>query len=148
MPMAKEELRLFCLDTHIWIWLMNGDEKFKTAKWQKLFSSAKGATTFFIPAISVWEVGMLVSKKKIEISYSPLEWVYRGLQARGMQLVELSPEIALESCEIDKLALTDPADRIIVTTAKSLGAILLTADQQMVQYSRRNKINVIDAAKR
>ena len=145
--MPKGENKLFCLDTHVWIWLMNGDAKLKATKWQKFFMSSKNSATFFISAISIWEIGMLVAKKRIEINFSPLEWAYRGLQAPGMQLAELSPEIALESCDINKSNLADPADRIIVSTAKQLGAVLLTVDQQIIRYSKEINLEIMDISK-
>ena len=67
------------LDTHVWIWLMNGDETLsKLARKEIELAWGKGALG--ISAISVWEVGMLEKKQRIILNKPCLEWVKQALQ--------------------------------------------------------------------
>lgn len=135
---------LFLLDTHIWIWLINGDPKAGSPAFLKLIrQEVNRLSRIRVSVISVWEVGMLEQKRRIILPFSVLEWVQKALRAPGISLASLTPEIAIESTRLLGEFHGDPADRILVATAKSLGATLVTQDSNILSYSKKHALNVI-----
>jgi PIN domain nuclease of toxin-antitoxin system len=60
----------------------------------------------------------------------------------GLELVPLTPEIALDSSRLPAVFHGDPADRIIVATARSMAARLLTRDQRLAEYGRHRHVAI------
>jgi len=96
-----------------------------------------------ISAISLWEVAMLVSKGRIVFSENTMEWLNHASSAPGLSICPLSPEIAYESTVLPGDFHGDPADRMIVATARVLNATLLTFDKEIVKYSQKGYLNII-----
>jgi PIN domain nuclease of toxin-antitoxin system len=134
---------LVLLDTHAWIWLINGDEKLRLSPALPLIEKATQFSNILISAISVWEVSMLEAKGRISFSMECLDWMKQALAAPGISLVPITPEIAVLSSRLPGEFHGDPADRIIVATALELSANLVTKDTKILRYSESNPLNVI-----
>jgi len=130
------------LDTHVWIWVMEGVKKELSRATVALIEAAGGRAELAVSAISVWEVAMLEAKRRITLSRPVDEWVSAALKAPGMRLVELTPEIALESTRLPGGPHGDPADRIILATTRVLGATLVTCDDQILEYASDGHVRV------
>jgi PIN domain nuclease of toxin-antitoxin system len=137
--------RPLLLDTHIWIWVLEGavPEIGHAAQNQMTESGAMGRV--LVSAISVWEVGMLEAKGRVRFSLEIGEWVRRALTAPGVRLAPLTPEIALDSTRLPEPVHGDPADRILIATARRMGATLVTRDTKIIDYGRQGLLTVIDA---
>jgi PIN domain nuclease of toxin-antitoxin system len=98
--------------------------------------------SLLVSAISVWELGMLEAKGRIRLKPSCEEWVKEALAAPGLALAPITPEIALESSRLPGLFHGDPADRIIVATARRTGAQLMTRDRELIQYGRKGHLAI------
>jgi PIN domain nuclease of toxin-antitoxin system len=131
------------LDTHFWIWLQNGEPGVFTAPIRRAIETAAARGKLYLSVISVWEVALLVSKGRIELSLSVGLWVRQALAIQGLVVAPLTPEIAIESCTLPAPFHGDPADRIIVATARNTGARLLTRDQKIVEYCRKRHIPLL-----
>lgn len=136
------------LDTHVWIWLITGDERIMKAGYLSVIEQAAQKHAVHIPAICAWEVAMLAAKRRIILSESTLEWIRHALSAPGLMLCPLTPEIACESAGLPGDFHGDPADRLIVASARILNAPLVTFDQKIAQYAREGYINVVDPRER
>jgi PIN domain nuclease of toxin-antitoxin system len=86
----------------------------------------------WIAAISCWELAKLVEKGRIGFSIPTLTWIQRSLQENTIQLVELTPEIAVESTQLKGMH-ADPADQIIAATSRVTGMPLVTSDNRLRQ---------------
>jgi len=139
--MIKKTGPLYILDTHIWIWLINGEKNIRSSRFLKTISQKNSELN--VSVISVWEVGMLEAKGRIVLPFSCLEWVHRALKAPGILLTPLTPEIAIESSRLPGDFHGDPADRIIVATTRSLGATLVTKDKNILTYAKKQGIPTI-----
>ena len=128
------------LDTHYWIWLQAGAEDRIAAKVLDALRSAAARGDLLLSVISVWEVGMLESKGRIQLDRPCEEWVREALTLRGLTLAPLTPEIAVESTRLPGKFHLDPADRIIVATARRLSARLLTRDERLLAYGRERHV--------
>ena len=101
------------------------------------------ARTIFVSEISGWEVVMLVSKNRLVVSGATLDWLKDGYAAPGIQPHRLSPEVVTESALLPDNFHGDPADRIIVATARLLNAELVTMDKAIISYGKKGHVKVI-----
>ena len=124
------------LDTHYWIWMQLGDASHFTDRMLTAVRQAAANGSLLVSAISVWELGMLEAKGRIRLKSSCEEWVREALATPGLALAPLTPEIALESSRLPGPFNGDPR-RIIVATARRMGARLMTRDKQLIQCARK-----------
>lgn len=142
--MSKEP-KTFLLDTHVWIWLVNGERRIQKGSLFRLMRGGSSALDIRVSVLSVWEVGMLEAKGRIELPFSCLEWVQRALRAPGVSLAPLTAEIAVASSRLPGGFHGDPVDRILIATARSLGAALVTQDSHILSYSKQHHLPVFSA---
>lgn len=135
--------RSFLLDTHVWIWLLNGEEPLASSEARHPIEAAVGTADIRVSVISVWEVGMLEAKGRITFPLSCEMWVNRALSAPGIAPAHLTPEIALASSRLPGSLHGDPADRIIVATARQLGATLVTRDRKIIAYGGEGHVSIL-----
>jgi PIN domain nuclease of toxin-antitoxin system len=122
------------LDTHIWLWLAAGTEPLSRPA-RDAIAVAAGGGTLRVAAMSVWEIAMLASRNRIVLGKPTAEWVEEALSAPGLALEPLSPMIAIESCQLPAGFRSDPADHLIVATARMTGATLMTRDRRILGYA-------------
>ena len=123
---------MILLDTHIWIWLVQGDPRL-TQQHQNYLSEYE-TEGLGVSIYSCWEIAKLVEYNRLTLPYSLEDWFDRAFAYPGIQLIELTLPIAIESTRLVEFH-KDPADQIIVATAKVLGISLLTADEKILKYS-------------
>jgi PIN domain nuclease of toxin-antitoxin system len=136
------------LDTHVWIWLMEGLESELSAATVRAIEEAGSRGELALAAISVWELGMLEARGRITLSRSIDEWVRAALTAPGLRLVDPSPEIAVESTRLPGNPHGDPADRMIIATTRVLGGTLITCNDQILAYGTGGHLSVRDGKSR
>lgn len=135
---------MLVLDTHIWIWLMAGDHKIIDSGYLSHIKKAIKSSSIKIPAISLWEVSMLNMKGRISLTENILDWLKKALTPPGISLSPLTPEIAADSVNLPDTFNGDPADRIIVSTARTLNAELLTFDKKILNYASKGHVKAIN----
>jgi len=140
--MSKLE-RGILLDTHTWIWLFQGSKELSENAIIKINQAGSNGKVF-ISAISVWELSMLVAKCRVTLSNPIHQWVENSLSQPGVNLSLLTPEIAIESSFLPGECHGDPADRIIVATARINDLILLTRDRQILQYGSEGYVYCLE----
>lgn len=140
MPRVKSKFLL--LDTHVWVWLMNTDDRLNRRQYQKTIEEYSTQSAVRVSAISIWEVGMLVAKARLSLSKNVHQWVQESLTAKGISLEALSVDVLLESASMEDVH-GDPADRMILATARNINAMVMTADKEMIAYCNRHDLNVI-----
>jgi PIN domain nuclease of toxin-antitoxin system len=132
------------LDTHVWLWFTEGSGEIKADLRKRVANQLKDGAVL-IPTICVWEIGMLCQKKRLNLSKPIEDWVKHVLSQPGVSFVPLSQEIALEATNLPGEFHRDPADCIIVATARVEGASLLTRDRRIIAYGKSGHVNVISA---
>lgn len=140
-PMNKSPGLL--LDTHIWVWLINGDKRLSKRTLELIDQAAK-ENSLFISAISLWEMSMLVAKERILLDMPVLDWILKSLKAPGINLIHLSPKLAVESCYLPGVFHGDPADRIIVATARVEELTLVSSNQKILDFSKDHYVKVLE----
>lgn len=121
------------LDTHAWIWWVSNPE-FLSEKAKQIIDEAVANRNVLISTISTWEVAMLVSRGRLKLTMPPDDWVAASEALPFFDFVPVSNSIALKSVQLPGVLHNDPADRIIIATAISLGAVLVTKDEKIRNY--------------
>jgi len=137
---------LLLLDTHALIWLSDGNRKLGERS-KAAIRQAYGEDRAMIAAITPWEIALLVSKGRVTLSQDVMDWMDTALAVPGVRLMPLEPKIAVESTRLPFDMHPDPADRILVATARHLGATLVTADQKLLALAKKGCLHAMDAAK-
>ncbi len=140
MPSGSGPLAPLLIDTHYWLWLQFGIRERLTAQNLEIITKAADEGNLFLSVMSVWEVAMLESKGRIQLYKDCAQWVEEALSMPGLRLAPISPGIAVESTRLPGSFHGDPADRIIVATARTMGARLLTSDKNIRTYGRQHHV--------
>lgn len=144
MPICKQlKNHKLVLDTHIWIWLLNGEKIFNKIFLDEI-KKRTNQGTIYLAAISLWEVSMLVEKRKIELEIDCLDWINQSLEGGEFKILALSPEVAVQSCRLGENIHGDPADRMIIASASASNAVLITHDRKILQYGESATLLVYD----
>lgn len=125
---------MIILDTHIWIWWIHNDsqltDEFRTII-QDNEDKGLGVSIF-----SCWEVAKLVELKRLILHCPLAEWMETAVNYPGVEILNLTPEILIESTQLPGKFHRDPADQIIVATARIHDCSLLTMDEKILNYSQ------------
>ncbi len=123
---------MIVLDTHVWVWWVHGDEQLAENQVRAIQSNEDDIIG--VSAISCWEVAKLVERGRLELSTPVEKWIEQALGYPGIRLLELSPEISIESTRLPGEFHRDPADQIIVATARIYDCPLVTSDGRIIEY--------------
>jgi PIN domain nuclease of toxin-antitoxin system len=132
------------LDTHVWIWISEDLTARLSTSCIEAVRLARHQDRLLVSAISVWEVANLEAKKRITLSANFQDWVNLG-RGQNIDFVDLTPEIAIDSTRLPEGFHADPADRILIATARNRNAALVTADRAILKYARSNHVRALDA---
>lgn len=132
--------RPILLDTCAALWLVDGllDEKAS----RKIQEAVSADVQILVSPITAWEVGMLISKKRLTMSLPVLAWFNR-LTELGVVRAELSPEVLVASTELRTDELRDPADLIIAATARAFNYRLMTRDRPLLAFAASGQVSAI-----
>jgi len=123
----------YLLDTHTWIWWHMHPQNL-SRKVKILIGNTSRYDELLLSAISPWEFSKLLEKRRIGISCDPEDWINAALDLPKLRLVHLSPILAYRSTILPQPFHDDPADQIIVATAREENATILTKDQSILKY--------------
>lgn len=135
---------LIVIDTHILIWAMQDDQRLG-GRARKLVDETTRRSRILISAITPWEIAMLAEKGRIALGEDVGRWLDTALALPGLQLAPIEPSIAVDSVRLPGAFHADPADRIIVATARFHRVPLLTADRAILDYGERGHVEALSA---
>lgn len=132
------------LDTHVWVWLMFGEDRLgRNAR--RTIEAAVPDGCLRVSVISAWEVAMLEQKGRLNLGDDCETWVRNALAAPGTRLAEVTPHIAVCSTRLPGAFHGDPADRMLVATARECDAVFLTADREVLRYAAEGHVRAVSA---
>jgi PIN domain nuclease of toxin-antitoxin system len=117
------------LDTCAMLWLAEGIEL--TADARKAVVGSK----LNVSPISVWEIANLVRKDRLVLAMPVAKWFRQTMDGMTAAMSELTVEVLANSCELPGSPPSDPADRILIATAREASMVLMTRDKQILAYS-------------
>jgi PIN domain nuclease of toxin-antitoxin system len=94
----------------------------------------------WISAITAWEIGNLAATRRIRLARPALGWFQDAMARSGARLVDLTPRVLVASTELPDEIHRDPADRILVATAREHGLRLVTRDHKLLDYAARGHV--------
>jgi PIN domain nuclease of toxin-antitoxin system len=130
------------LDTCAAIWLAE-DAPMTDAAVEALDAAADRGQKLYVSPWTAWEVGMLSARGKLSLIVSPQQWFKRLLAAPLVALADLNADILIASSFLPADSLRDPADKIMVATARELGLTLLTRDRLILDYAAKGHVAAI-----
>ena len=135
---------MILFDTHVLVWAME-NHRFLGLKAATLINEATSSDGAYLSAITCWEVSMLVDRGKLGFRQGVRAWMEETLSQPGIFLAPLEPEIGIEAGSLPGNIHGDPADRIIIATARALQCSLLTADRKILAYAAEGHVQAADA---
>ena len=122
---------MILLDTHVWVWWVQNDPRMGAGT--HILDAAPPADVA-VSAVSCWEVAVLHARGWLVFDCSLDVWLEAALHEAAVSVVHLTPSIAVESARLPGEFHRDPADRMLVATARILGCGLLTEDRKILEY--------------
>ncbi len=136
---------LLLLDTHCWIWAQLGLIRQLSRAALQSIKDGEREGNLRVSVISIWELAMLEKRGRVALPMNVRTWVDQALGKPGIAVAPLTPEIAIESVHLPGEMHGDPADRMLVATARVLGATLVTKDAQLLRYSQQRHVRALEA---
>jgi PIN domain nuclease of toxin-antitoxin system len=138
----KTSAEALLLDTHVWIWLVRGQDRIPKDILELMFAAA-GAGSMFLSVMSIWELSLLDAKRRISLNVPRLTWVRSALDRSGALTVSITPEIAVSCHQLPGQLHDDPIDRILVATARIEGLTLVTRDRAILDYAAQGHVRAL-----
>ena len=123
---------MIVLGTHIWVWWMDESPQLSPSHTQLIQDHEQNGLG--VSVISCWEVAKLVELGRLGFEDSIEAWMEQATIYPGIELLPLTPQIVIESTKLPGTFHRDPADQIIVATARVYHFPLLTADRLILDY--------------
>ena len=121
------------LDTHAWIWWVTQDKRL-SARAASAIRRAAAQDDLWISLISAWEVAKKIEKGQLAFDRPLDRWLDEAISTNGLGVWEMTRPILVESCALPQPFHDDPADQIIVATARRHGAVVVTRDERIRRY--------------
>lgn len=125
---------MIILDTHIWIWWVHDEARLTSEQLQTIHDNESQGLG--ISAISCWEVAKLVEKKRLLLPIDLEQWFELAFSYPGVQVISISPEVAIQSTRFPVEFSQDPADQLIAATALVNNCPLVTSDSKLRDYDQ------------
>ncbi|MCR2747446.1 type II toxin-antitoxin system VapC family toxin [Limnobacter parvus] len=131
---------MIAIDTHVLVWLATGTRQLISKKAMKRIGEELERGEVWVSTISAWEIAMLVERERLVLSLDVESWLNKINQINAIRFQPVSNKIAIESVRLPGEFHRDPADRLIVATARTMGLALITADEKIQAYPHVNTI--------
>lgn len=133
------------IDTCALIWLATAAADGPLGAVEDALGDARAAgTPIYVSPMSAWEVGMLASKGRLPMPMPPRVWIDRVMTAGGLQWASMPADVLIASSYLPGDPHGDPADRIILATAREYGLRLVTRDRKILDYARHGHVMAME----
>ncbi|MBX3057367.1 MAG: type II toxin-antitoxin system VapC family toxin [Anaerolineae bacterium] len=128
---------MILLDTHIWVWWVSRSHSLSSNLERKIQQYQTNG--FAVSIISCWEVAKLVELGKLSLTLPVLDWLNQAIVYPGVRLLQLDVAVVVEATQLPGDFHRDPADQILVATARIYNFPILTADRKILDYPHVQK---------
>lgn len=132
----------FVLDTCAVIWTAQGDPLREPGA-SALQDASERGERWLVSPITAWETGMLAAKGRIALALDPAVWFERFCELPATALAPMPPGVLVASTRLPGKPPSDPADRIIIATARAFGYVLATRDAAILEYGARGHVRAV-----
>ena len=130
------------LDTCAAIWISE-EQPLASEALTAIERSHRSGEFIYVSPITAWEIGLLVSRGKLTSPTSPQRWFERLMEAPGVRLADISPDVLIASSFLPGAPPRDPADRILAATAREYGYRLMTRDTPLLTYADQGHLQAL-----
>ena len=139
---------MFLLDTHVWVWHAEGDTAKLGRQTVRLLERAAAQDALRVSPLSLFEVSWLHATGRLHLSRGLERWIADALEIARVRLAPLSGEAAVDAGAAGVTEVPDPIDRLIIATAREMGATLVTRDRRIRDYAAASSaVRVHDASR-
>lgn len=124
----------YLVDTHVWLWYALGDTRRLPSRLADRLTTLDEQRRLHLSVMSVWELAMLVAKNRIQLGCAINGWVDTFFERTRYELLGVNIRVALDANALPGTFHPDPADRLIVATARHHGLTLITDDRKILDY--------------
>ena len=124
---------MIVIDTHTLLWWVSGDKQLSKVA-TKAIKEALAKSEIIISSMTIWEISMLIEKNRLSLSMDIESWTKEVAAIEGVRFLPVDNEIGIKSTKLPGEFHKDPADRIIVATARKLAVPLVTIDEKIIRY--------------
>lgn len=124
---------MIVLDTHVWLWWVDGNPKLTNSYGQIIQQGQPEGLG--VSVYSCWEIAKAVEHQRMQFDMPVEDWLTQALAYPGVRLLPLTPRIVVESTQLPGSFHKDPADQIIVATARVYDCPLVTYDDKILNYA-------------
>ena len=135
---------MIVLDTHVLIWAIHEDSRLGSIA-QTTIETIGRERRVGVSAITPWEIALLTERGRLRLDRDVVDWIEAVLDLPGFRLLPIEPAIAIASVRLPGAFTRDPADRLIVATARHHRARLLTADRAILDYGTAGHVRTVNA---
>lgn len=135
---------MIVIDTHVFVWLVQGDPRLGAVA-QDVIATARRTNGASIPTIMSWEMAMLADRERLALRMETGLWFTHVVATGGFRWIALTPEIGIDAGTLPGAIHGDPADRLMIATARHLACPILTADEKILAYATAGHVAAIDA---
>jgi PIN domain nuclease of toxin-antitoxin system len=121
------------LDTHTLVWWVTGDPLLSKAA-KSAIDKTKRRGEIIVSSMSAWEIALLVERDRLVLTMDVSSWLATVEQIEQVRFLSVDVEIATKSVSLPGQFHKDPADRMIVATARKLAVPLVTKDEKLRAY--------------
>jgi PIN domain nuclease of toxin-antitoxin system len=125
------------LDTCALLWLASGTDLTPESR------NELANRNLHVSPISAWEIANLVRKSRLAITVPVARWFRQATGKMAAATPQLTVEILTDSCSLPGLPPSDPADRIIIATARETDMTIVTRDKEILDYSRAGHVRTL-----
>jgi PIN domain nuclease of toxin-antitoxin system len=136
-----ESPEVILLDTCALLWVVNGDPI--SSDVLKALKKGRDTGAIFLSPVSAWEIGILAQRGKVELGLPAENYISRAFTQPGIQIAALTPEIAVRASYLPGQFHSDPADRLLLSTAILMGLTLVTRDREILRYAGRGHVSAL-----
>jgi PIN domain nuclease of toxin-antitoxin system len=131
------------LDTCAIIWIVQ--ERPMAAAALSAIRQAAATGSVLVSPVSAWEVGLLATRRRQPLTFrpTPATWIERLLARPGIRAVPLPPTVAVSAALLPGELHGDPADRLLIATAREFGVPLVTRDRRILDYAAQGYVDAI-----
>lgn len=136
------EERHYLLDTCAAIWISEGS-RLEAKAIETIDHAAAAGEAILLSPITAWERGLLMARGKLTSPISAIDWFEGFADRPEIEMAPLTPRILTDAWFLPEPLHRDPADRIIVATARALRLTIITRDSEILGYSERGHVRAL-----
>ena len=125
---------MIALDTHVLIWWLSDKGQLPTKIRRLIDRESRQLASLYVSSISIWEISMLVSRGRLALRVNLDDWIAQVEKVPAIEFIPIDNRIALLATQLPEPIHKDPADRMIIATAKEMAIPLVSADVKIRTY--------------